>query len=628
MQERDDAGPEQTPAEARHEAARGRWEAEARSLGAKADRLSFGRLGAFLAAVVLGASASGGGPAIGAAAALAALAFVALVLVHARVLARKEDAEAREAVHARHLQRVRGAWLELPPTGAGAMPADHAYAVDIDLVGAGSLAQRIDVTHTTGGEACLLRWLGAPAEEAEIAARQAAVAELAEALELREDLEAFAARGRRALARSRGRERAPKLDPEPFLTFTRREALVHGSPLALLVQVLPIATLAAAALAGAGLVPGLVIAGLATVQVLVAWRFGFRAVEAFQLVAARRGYVEAFRTMLEAVETRRFESARLEALRERVHVAGAPPSAYLARLDRWAGLAELHTQFLVHIFVNLGLLWDLNVLLRLERWTAEVGEGLDGAFEALAELEALASLATLLDQDPAARFPEIADAPTPLAAKALAHPLLPPAGRVANDVGLPGLPGALIVTGSNMAGKSTLLRAVGLNLALAFAGGPVVAGAFRTSRVRLRASMRVDDSLQRGASYFRAELTKLRSVVAEAGDTPPLFFLLDELLRGTNARARHIGARAVLTHLLDHGALGLAATHDVALARLADERPGVANVHFTDVLHEGEMVFDYRLREGVVKTSNALRLLALAGIAVPEDDALPTEAPA
>ncbi|MEO0326505.1 MAG: DNA mismatch repair protein MutS, partial [Myxococcota bacterium] len=374
----------------------------------------------------------------------------------------------------------------------------------------------------------------------------------------------------------------------------------------------------------AGRLPLPVAAGLVALQTLVAWRLGGHALEAFQLVAARRGYVEAFRTMLEAVETRRFESATLTALRERMHVAGAPPSAYLARLDRWAGLAELYTQFLLHFVVNLAVLWDLQVLLRLERWNAEVREGLEGAFDALAELEALASLATLFDQDPAARFPDLPHEPTPLRAEALAHPLLPPAERVANDVALPGLPGALIVTGSNMAGKSTLLRAVGLNLALAFAGGPVTASAFVTSRVRLRASMRAHDSLQRGASYFRAELEKLRSVVDGAEAEPPLFFLLDELLRGTNARARHLGARAVLSHLLDRGALGLAATHDVALAKLSDERPGVKNVHFTDVLDaEGEMIFDYRLRAGVVRTSNALRLLALAGIAVPDDDGLP-----
>jgi DNA mismatch repair ATPase MutS len=225
-------------------------------------------------------------------------------------------------------------------------------------------------------------------------------------------------------------------------------------------------------------------------------------------------------------------------------------------------------------------------------------------------------------------MPSIGGEEGALDAEALVHPLLTSQTRVPNDVTLPGQGSALIVTGSNMAGKSTLLRAVGLNIALGLAGGPVTARRFRLPLVRLRASMRADDSLQSGASYFHAELQKLRRVTDHAEDDPPVFFLLDELLRGTNARARHLGARAILMHLLERRASGLVATHDVALASLADEYPKrVINVHFTDVMREGEMIFDYRLRPGVVKTSNALRLLRQAGIDVPEDDQLPAQAP-
>lgn len=198
-----------------------------------------------------------------------------------------------------------------------------------------------------------------------------------------------------------------------------------------------------------------------------------------------------------------------------------------------------------------------------------------------------------------------------------------PDARVANDVHLRGPGTCLIVTGSNMAGKSTLLRAVGVNIALALAGGPVVAKRMRVPRVRLRASMRVADSLQSGASYFQAELSRLRVVVGHADQQPPIFFLLDELLRGTNAKARHIGARAVVRHLLKHGATGLVATHDVALSALEREEPEqVENVHFTDVIQDGEMIFDYRLRLGVVRTSNALRLLSQVGIEVEDDPSL------
>src|SRR6185295_16489690 len=225
----------------------------------------------------------------------------------------------------------------------------------------------------------------------------------------------------------------------------------------------------------------------------------------------------------------------------------------------------------------------LHVLHGLERWNARVGRKTGDWFEALGELEALSSLATLAFGDPDARMPEISAAHSALRARELCHPLLQPEARVSNDVALDGPGCALIVTGSNMAGKSTLLRALGLNVVLALAGGPVCAAALSLPIVRLRASMRADDSLQQGASYFHAELTKLRGVVEDAQAEPPVLFLLDELLRGTNARARHIGARAVLLHLLERGAMGAVATHDVALSELERERPGrVANVHFTD----------------------------------------------
>jgi len=323
------------------------------------------------------------------------------------------------------------------------------------------------------------------------------------------------------------------------------------------------------------------------------------------------------------VERAKFDAPLLRDIQGRLTVGGTEPSVQMARLKAWASAAELRQQFLFYIVVNPLTLWDLHVLRGLERWNAEVGRHTADWFAALGELEALSSLATLEFGDPSATMPEIVGSEESLRADGLSHPLLPATERVDNDVLLGGPGSALIITGSNMAGKSTLLRAVGLNTALALAGGPVCASAARIPHVRLRASMRIQDSLQEGASYFHAELTKLRSVVDGAEEQPPVLFLLDELLRGTNARARHLGARAVLTHMLDRGAMGVVATHDIALSRLEQERPAqVRNQHFTDVVEDGEMRFDYRLRAGVVRTSNALRLLAMAGIEVPPDDAL------
>ncbi len=603
---------------------RQRFAAEVARLEAVSGRLSLLRLLSFLGAgaLIVTGVMEHSSLALGLGAACA-LAFVVAVVAHQRVHLAIEDAGIRRDVHERHLARVSGRWMELP-VAESRLPNTHAYAWDVDVVGPGSLLQRLDVTHTVHGGATLQSWLGAPASREQIAERQVAVLELAQAVELRQELEASALRG------CSGSERGERLDGTPFHDFARLPSLFAQRPwLTPVIMALPPLTV------------GLLIAGQLGAIAKPLWLLPFaahiylvattgRAVRgAFDLVAARQGAVEAFARMLSVIERAQLQSPLLRSIQARLAVDGVPPSAHMRSLRSWASSAELRQQFLFYVWVNPLLLWDLHVLRGLERWNARVGKRTSDWFAAIGELEALCSLATLAFCDADARMPELGPDGCPLEAKGLLHPLLPPEVRVENDLALFGPGSALIVTGSNMAGKSTLLRALGLSVSLALAGGPVCARALRLPLLRLRASMRAEDSLQRGASYFHAELQKLKMVVEDAEQAPPILFLLDELLRGTNARARHVGARAVLVHLLDRHATGLVATHDVALSALEQERPGrVGNVHFTDVAVEGEMVFDYRLRPGVVRTSNALRLLAMAGIAVPADEAPSLEAPA
>lgn len=554
-----------------------------------------------IAAGISGASVGLWGPGIG-----VAVLFLGAVIAQRRVVHRLHVAQTRMAVHERHLRRMRGE-LEGLADGKGLIPDGHAYASDIDVIGPGSLFQRIDVTHTVHGAQTLAGWLAAPGKPDAIRARQAAVLELARAVELRQELEASA-----LLAAEDGR-----LDGRPFRAFAELPsyfATHRGVEIAIFV--LPVITLALYVATQLALVPSGVWLVPVVAQLALLTKAGKAAHRAFDLAGARQGAVEAFERMLRLVETSTFEAPLLREIQGRVCKGGQKPSEHLQRLRTWTNSAELRRQALLYIVVNPLTLWDLHVLRGLERWNRDVGKTTSDWFAALGELEALSSLATLAFGDPAAVMPSIEDAP--FEARGLCHPLLAPNKRVANDVVLAGPGSALLITGSNMAGKSTLLRAVGQNVVLALAGGPVCARSMRLPIVRLRASMRVDDSLQRGASYFHAELSKLRNVIEAADEEPKVMFLLDELLRGTNAQARHIGARAVLVHLLDRGAFGLVATHDVALWTLEEERKGkVINQHFTDVVVDGEMVFDYKLRPGVVRTSNALRLLTLAGIDVP-----------
>ena len=582
-------------------------------LDSKANRISLFRLLSFLsAAAALVAGLKQAQPLALLTGIAIGLLFVFAVAWHARVIAHKQAVEVRIEINRRHLKRIQGNWQDLPSQGSGLVDPSHPYASDIDLTGPGSLFQRIDVSQTREGELALASALSAPASVALVKARQPAVLELTEKAQFREEIEALA---------SVHQQRAHKLDHAPFMALLALPSLFAARPwLKPLAIVLLAITLVVLVLVQLDLLPGLAIWGCVFVQGLLLWSLREHVHGALDMLSARIGFAQAYQTMLRAIEAETFRAPHLLSLQQQLRVDGVPASTLMARLARYEGFAQLRTQGPLYIVLNLLTMWDLFCLERIEHFAKDVGPHCADWFRVVGELELLCSFATLHHVDPSTRLPILSEG-VQLSATGLVHPLLPSDGRVPNDLTLSGPGSALIITGSNMAGKSTLLRSLGLNVALALSGAPVCAESFTVSPLRLRASMRIDDSLQRGASYFQAELTRLRTVVGELTADPPVLFLLDELLRGTNANARHQGARAVLLHLLERGALGLVATHDVALSELEAEHPGlVHNVHFTDVFEDGEMRFDYKLREGVVKTSNALRLLALAGIHVPESE--------
>jgi len=236
----------------------------------------------------------------------------------------------------------------------------------------------------------------------------------------------------------------------------------------------------------------------------------------------------------------------------------------------------------------------------------------------LGEFEALSSLGGLAFDEPTFCFPTFVTEPR-LAAQGVAHPLIPATSRVGNDLSLPGPGSALLVTGSNMSGKSTLLRSIGVAYVLANAGGPVCATSFELGSLRLATSLRIRDSLEQGVSHFYAELHKLKAVLDATRDSLPVLFLLDEILHGTNSRERQIGARWILSQLLERNALGAVSTHDLELCRLTPELMSrVRLVHLREDVQGSEMTFDYRLREGPVSEGNALRLMRRIGLSVPE----------
>jgi DNA mismatch repair ATPase MutS len=309
---------------------------------------------------------------------------------------------------------------------------------------------------------------------------------------------------------------------------------------------------------------------------------------------------------------------------------GYGATTQLGRLARLLSLADLRLSQIVHAFVQAVTLWDFHVLAAIERWQADSGKHAREWFAALAEWDALAMLAGAAHDNPAWTFADIDKSGTEpvVAARGLGHPLLPTSTRVVNDVSV-GPPGTfLLVTGSNMSGKSTLLRSIGVNVVLAQAGGPVAAESFRLPSVLVATSIRVDDSLADGTSLFMAELKRLKQVVDAAGHQAAeghkrrLLYLLDEILHGTNSVERQIAVRRVLLHLLEQGAIGAISTHDLALADVAPLDAAGQAVHFqesfVDTPTGRRMTFDYQLKAGVAKTTNALKLLEIVGLDAPE----------
>jgi hypothetical protein len=606
----------------RHEATRDR--ATRRSL-----RLSNTRIATFLAGTAALVAADMLQPplaavAVGVALAFAA-AFVVQVVLHRRARRDERWHAALASVAREGLLRIGREWEAL----RSSLPAaerdhaeperDHPYARDLDVLGTASLIHLAGSVATERGRQVLRSWLLAPAAPDEARERQGAVRELAPAAELRAEVTAL---GRLATAN------APR-GIEHLLVWAEREPWILGRVwlrvASWLLPPLVLAGVAAQLVLGA---PPLWI--LPAVPQLIAYRrigrwAGATFGEAERGSASLRGLVP----QVAALDGRTWQGARLRSLGERLGTGERRAHVRLEHLVRLLDTVESRRN-LVYAILSPLLLLDTHLGVALDRWRASNGPSVRDWIDAAGEWEALAALATLAYDHPTWCYPTFVDgseAPETsvshgtLTARALGHPLLPPDRCVRNDVAIGPAGTFLFVTGSNMSGKSTLLRAVGANAVLAGAGAPVCCEELRLPSVRVHTCMRVDDSLAEGVSLFMAELLRIKEIV-EAVDAPdgrPVLYLLDEILHGTNAVERRVAARGVLRHLLAARAIGAVSSHDLELVDHPDLRAAARAVHFTervDVDSRGgtRLSFDYRLRDGIATTRNALELLRAVGL--------------
>ena len=529
------------------------------------------------------------------------VAYIALALTHRTNDAAEARAEAALAYDERVLDRATLAWQRFPTDGARFADSAHMYAADLDVFGPASLFQKLNETATRIGETTLARWLSAPADASVIALRQAAARELAGRVEFRRSLVVE--------SRARGDD---KIDPERFAAWATSGPRIASARWARYLPFVLVPCLLVTYFASReGLVPPVVPFAFLFVQIVIASLTRRTMAAFFEALAGADQSLGRLRATFAHLESEKFDDAHLRAL-----AAGTEGRASdaLKTLDFWYGFAEARRSQLGPV-LNAIFLWDLVFLFRIDAWRERFGGQVPAWLTALGEIEALSSLGGFAHETTSV-FPSVVSGEPCIEARGLVHPLLEKG--VANDVAIRGNGHALLLTGSNMSGKSTLLRAIGSNAVLALAGAPVLAESLTLTVLHIATSMRVADSLSRGVSYFYAEVKRLKSVLDVAQAHPgSCLFLLDEILLGTNTRERQIASREVILSLLDSGALGAVTTHDLALTALDAESGGrVVNAHFRDHVEGGEMTFDYRLRPGVVDTTNALRVLELAGIKV------------
>jgi hypothetical protein len=531
-------------------------------------------------------------------------AFAGLATWHDRVLRSLDRMVRGIAFYDHGIARVEDNWQTIGETGARFLTEDHLYARDLDIFGPASLFQLLSRARTHLGEELLARWLSAPAELSTVRHRQESIAELREVLDFRE-----------ALATAGGGSR--DIDTVALSAWVSAAASPESIWLRAAAVVLAVGIIAAAVWWAQG-GPVAPLFSVIILKMVLTRPSRKRVARVVRGVERPLGQLDILADTLSLIEQSSFRSPRLLHIRTEMMSHGIVPSEAIRRLKRLADMLDWRRN-VIFAPISAAVSWPLHLASAVETWRREFGPKVNAWLSAVAEYEVLSSLAAYAYEHPDDPFPDfVEDArPARFEGTSLGHPLVPVAQMVRNDVLLTPATRLLIVSGSNMSGKSTLLRTVGVNVVLAMAGAPVRAARLTLTPLAVGATLHVHDSLQAGRSRFFAEISRIRSIVDLAGKKPEPLFLLDELFQGTNSHDRKIGAEALLLDLIDRGAIGLTTTHDLALTAIAEQSGGCAlNVHFEDQLKGGELIFDYRMKPGPVTHSNALALMKAVGLPV------------
>lgn len=528
--------------------------------------------------------------------------FIALAVFHASGLRGRTSAERASEFYRRGLARIEDRWVGTGPTGDRVDTAASLFASDLDLFGDGSLFQLLSLARTRMGEDALAHWLLHPSPVAQILERQTAVAELRTRLDLRESIAVL------------GEDLRVGVDSSALIEWAETPDRLGPAWLRWLAIVLAVAAIVAAifwAQTGQKAAFFLVV----TAEAILTASLRKKIAQVLHSTEHAHEDLKLLSSILGRLECEQFVCPRLRAIQAQLSSHHAAGSKAIARLDTIVEFIHSRENPIMRL-LDIPLLYTVQTAFAAHAWRNAHGAAVRGWLDAVGEMEALLSLAGYSYEHPADPFPEILEGAPCLAATGLGHPLLPAATCVRNDMNICGETKVVLISGSNMSGKSTLMRAVGINTVLAMAGAPVRAEHLQLTPLQIGASILINDSLQEGSSRFYAEITRLRQICA-AAEQHPVLFLLDELLQGTNSKDRMIGAEGLVQALLASGAIGLISTHDLALTNIGGQEDSrLRNVHLQDSIEDGRMTFDFKLQEGVVTKSNGVELMRLIGLKV------------
>jgi hypothetical protein len=532
--------------------------------------------------------------------------YAILAILHERIVRARTHAETAAAFYRAGFARMEDRWAGTGATGERFRNAQHVYADDLDLFGRGCLFELLSTARLPMGENSLAEWLRSPSPTDAILERQGLVAELRPRLDLREDLAVT------------GEDLRVRLNPESLTAWCEAEPVLRATGLRAITIALSLAAVAAAVYFFETAIYWPFLAVL--LAELIAYAFlQRRATKAIAGVNCNAEGLVLFSKILDRLEDESFASPRLQKLAAELTQGPEPASRAIrkfARIVLWIDSCGS----LIARMLNLPVLYTIQTALAAESWRKRYGHRMRLWIGVVGEIEALLSLATYSFEHPDDPFPEFepqGKSRALFAGEELGHPLIPAAQSVRNSVRLDESTRLLLVSGSNMSGKSTFLRTIGINAVLASAGAPIRGKSLRLTPLVMGTRLRSMDSLQEGRSTFYTELLRIRQVFDLAGGEAPVLFLFDELLDGTNSHDRRIGAESIVRALLERGAIGILTTHDLALTEMAKSLGGIAhNSHFQDYVEDGKMRFDYKLRDGVVTKSNALELMRLVGLKV------------